>query len=67
MEDKLTVYEAHLEDMLCVIQTRLHEFAQMQSLDDFEQGRLLAYTEMWEIIQTRHRIILEVLGDEDMC
>ena len=63
MDDRIAVYEANIEDMLRVIKDRLDEFMGVQQLDAFEQGRRLAYTEMWEIIQTRHQIIMEVLDD----
>ena len=63
MDDKVAVYEANIEDMLLVIKDRLDELKDIQQLDTFEQGRLLAYTEMWEIIQTRYQIIMELLAD----
>ena len=63
MDDKVAVYEANIEDMLLVIKDRLDELKDIQQLDAFEQGRLLAYTEMWEIIQTRYQIIMELLAD----
>lgn len=64
MDDRVAVYEANIEDMLRVIKDRLDEFKGNQPLDTFEQGRQLAYTEMWEIIQTRHQIIMEVLSED---
>ena len=63
MDDRIAVYEANIEDMLRVIKGRLDELKGVQQLDTFEQGRRLAYTEMWEIIQTRYQIIMEVLDD----
>lgn len=47
-----------------MIKDRLDELNATQPLDTFEQGRQLAYTEMWEIIQTRHQIIMEVLSED---
>ena len=64
MDDRVAVYETNIEDMLCVIKERLDELNATQQLDAFEQGRQLAYTEMWEIIQTRHQIIMEVLSED---
>lgn len=64
MDDRIAVYEANIEDMLRVIKDRLDELNATQPLDTFEQGRQLAYTEMWEIIQTRHQIIMEVLSED---
>lgn len=64
MDDRIAVYEANIEDMLRVIKDRLDELNTTQPLDTFEQGRQLAYTEMWEIIQTRHQIIMEVLSED---
>lgn len=64
MDDRIAVYEANIEDMLRVIKDRLDELNATRPLDTFEQGRQLAYTEMWEIIQTRHQIIMEVLSED---
>lgn len=62
-EDKVVEYELQIEDMLHTIQERLDEF-QGKKLDDFEQGRKLAYTEMMDIIKTRHKMILDVISEE---
>lgn len=64
MDDRIAVYEANIEDMLRVIKVRFDALNASQPLDAFEQGRQLAYTEMWEIIQTRHQIIMEVLSED---
>ena len=58
--EKIAVYETCIEDMLHVLQERLDELKTME-LDDFEKGRQLAFTEMYDIIKTRHKVILEVL------
>ena len=63
MDDKAAVYEMHIEDMLHVIKGRLDACKEIQSMSEFEQGRYLAYTELWDIIHTRHRIIWEVLNE----
>lgn len=63
MCEKAAVYEMHIEDMLHVIKDRLDAYENIQSMSEFEQGRYLAYTELWDIIHTRHSIILEVLDD----
>lgn len=62
-EDKVVEYELQIEDMLHTLQERLDEF-QGKKLDDFEQGRKLAYTEMMDIIKTRHKMILDVISEE---
>lgn len=62
-KEKVIEYEVQIEDMLHAIKARLSEFSG-KKLDEFEQGRRLAYTEMMDIINTRHSMILEVLGDE---
>ena len=62
-EDKVVEYELQIEDMLQTLQERLDEF-QGKKLDDFEQGRKLAYTEMMDIIKTRHKMILDVISEE---
>ena len=64
MDDRVAVYEANIVDMLRVIKDRLDELNATQQLNAFEQGRQLAYTEIWEIIQTRHQIIMEVLSED---
>lgn len=62
-EEKVVEYELQLEDMLKTIQDRLGEF-DGKKLDDFDQGRKLAYTEIADIIKTRHKMILDVLSEE---
>ena len=64
MDDRIVVYEANIEEMLRVIKGRIDEMNSAQVLDAFEQGRQLAYTEMWDIIRTRHRIIMDVLAED---
>lgn len=58
---KMAVYETNIEEMLRAIQDRLDEL-EGKELTDFDQGRQLAFTEMLDIISTRHRVILDVLG-----
>jgi len=62
-KDKIVEYELQIEDMLHNIQERIEEL-DGKKLDEFEEGRLLAYTEMMDIIKTRHQMILEVLNEE---
>ena len=62
-EDKVVEYELQIEDMLHAIQERLGEF-DGKKLDEFEQGRQLAYTEMMDIIKTRHQMILDVISED---
>lgn len=59
--DKVIEYELQIEDMLKTLTDRLSELNDSEDLDEFDQGRQLAYTEMLDIIQTRHQMILEVL------
>lgn len=61
--EKVIEYEMQIEDMLHTLQSRLDEFTEKKDLDDFEKGRQLAYQEIMEIIQTRHGMILDVLGE----
>ena len=58
--EKIAVYETNIEDMLRAIQERMAEL-EGKKLDAFESGRQLAFTEMYEIIKTRYKVILEVL------
>ena len=62
-KEKVIEYEIHIRDMLHAIQDRIDEL-KGQHLDDFEKGRQLAFTEMFDIINTRHQIILELISDE---
>ena len=61
-EERVTEYELQIRDMLQTLSERLAEFEGKQ-LDDIEIGRKLAYTEMMEIIKTRHSMIMTVLED----
>ncbi len=67
MEDreKVVTYELHIEDMLHVLKERLAELDESTSLDEFQQGRQLAYQEMLDIIKTRHQIIWEMFEDNE--
>ena len=48
-KDKVVEYELQIEDMLHALQERISEL-DGKKLDEFEEGRLLAYTEMMDII-----------------
>lgn len=61
--EKVIEYELQIEDMLHTLQSRLDEFTEEKDLDDFEKGRQLAYQEIMEIIQTRHKMIIDVLEE----
>lgn len=63
-KEKVVEYELQIEDMLHAIQERLAELEGKKKLTDFERGRLLAFTEVADIIATRHQMILDVLEDE---
>ena len=62
-KEKVVAYEVHIEDMLNALFVRLAEFADEKDLSAFDQGRQRAYIEMMDIIKTRHKMILEELGD----
>lgn len=62
-DNKSAVYETEIEDMLKAIQERLDELSG-KKLDDFDQGRQLAFIEMLEIIKTRHQVIMDVLKED---
>lgn len=62
-DEKAIAYEMHIEDMLRAIQERMDELKDNE-LDDFEKGRQLAFTEMWEIITTRHNMILDLISED---
>ena len=61
--EKIIEYELQIEDMIHTLQARLDEFTEEKDLDDFEKGRQLAYQEIMEIIQNRHKMIMEVLEE----
>lgn len=61
-KDKVVEYELQIEDMLHALQERISEL-DGKKLGEFEEGRLLAYTEMMDIIKTRHKMILEVIEE----
>lgn len=62
-KEKIITYELHIEDMLHVLKERLSELNESTDLDEFQQGRQLAYEEMLDIIRTRHKIIWEMFED----
>ena len=59
-EDKVIEYELQIEDMLHTLQARLEEF-KGRKLDDFEQGRRLAYALIVSIPHKQHlwKVIIE--------
>ena len=64
-KDKVVEYELQIEDMLHAIQERISELENSKKdLNAFDRGRLLAFTEVADIIKTRHQMILDVLGEE---
>ena len=63
-KEKVVEYELQIEDMLHVLQERMDEFGDSKKLTEFEQGRQTAYLEMWDIIKTRYKMILDVLSEE---
>lgn len=67
MEDreKIITYELHIEDMLHALKERLEELNASAELDEFQQGRQLAYIEMLDIIKTRHQMIWEMFEDHE--
>lgn len=63
MRQKVVEYELQIEDMLHAFQERLAELEGKKDLTDFERGRLCAFTEVSDIIATRHQMILDVLEE----
>ena len=61
-KDKVIEYELQIEDMLHAIQERIGEL-EGKKLSEFEEGRLLAFTEMMDIIKTRHKMILKIIKE----
>ena len=62
-EEKCLEYEIQIKSMLKVIRERLDELEGVP-LDDFDAGRRLAFTEVLEIIKTRHEIIWDMISDK---
>lgn len=62
-KEKVIEYELQIEDMIHTIQQRLAEM-EGQKRSDFEDGRYLAYTEIMDIIKTRHKMIMDVISEE---
>ena len=63
--EKMIAYEVHIENMLQFFQENLKEFDEMENMDDFEEGRRMAYIEVIETIKLRHEIIWSVLEDDE--
>ena len=61
-KEKIIEYELQIEDMLRTLQERIHEL-ENKKLNEFGDGRYLAYTEMMDIIKTRHKMIMEVIEE----
>lgn len=61
---KVVTYELHIEDMLYVLKERLAELNASAELNEFQQGRQLAYIEMLDIIRTRYRMIWEMFEED---
>ena len=61
-KEKVIEYELQIEDMLHTIQQRIAEM-ESNNRNEFEDGRYLAYTEMMDIIKTRHKMIMEVISE----
>lgn len=62
-KEKVIEYELQIEDMIRTIQQRLTEL-ESNKRNEFEDGRYLAYTEMMDIIKTRHKMIMDVISEE---
>ena len=60
-EQKIVQYETQLEDLMNVLEERLSEFC--GELDEFEQGRQLAYNEITDLIKTRYKMIIDLTRD----
>ena len=61
-KEKVVEYELQIEDMLHALQERIGEL-DGKKLGEFEEGRLLAFVEMMDIIKTRHKMILAVIEE----
>jgi predicted XRE-type DNA-binding protein len=61
-KEKIVEYELQIEDMLHALQGRIGEL-DGKKLNEFEEGKLLAYAEMMDIIKTRHKMILDVIEE----
>jgi len=61
-KEKVIEYELQIEDMMRTFQERIHEL-ENKKLNEFEDGRYLAYTEMMDIIKTRHKMIMDVIAE----
>lgn len=60
------VYETFLIDLYKVFSQRHSELEQRQSkLSEYEEGKLMAYTEMLDAIKTRDEMIAEILTNEE--
>ena len=62
-KEKVIEYELQIEDMLHTIQQRMIEL-ESKKRNEFEDGRYLAYTEIMDIIKTRHKMIMDVISEE---
>ena len=62
-KEKVITYELHIEDMFHVLKERLSALNGCAELDEFQQGRQMAYKEMLDIIKTRHQLIWEMFED----
>ncbi len=60
-EQKVVQYQMQIEDFMNSINQRLSEFE--GELDEFQQGRQLAYTEVMEMISTRYKMIQDIVND----
>lgn len=60
-DQKIVQYEMQMEEILGVLELRLSELK--GNLDEFDQGKQLAYTEMIDIIKTRHNMIMDVIAE----
>lgn len=61
---KIATYEVFIQDMLNVFKERYTELSQNKKLDEFQEGRKLAYWEILDIIKTRKDLISEMLEEE---
>ena len=62
-KEKVIEYELQIEDMLRTMQKRIKEL-ESDKRNEFEDGRYLAYTEMMDIIKTRHKMIMDVISED---
>lgn len=64
--EKVAVYETFLIDLFQVFSDRYNELRKNQDkLNEFDQGKYLAYEEFLDAMTTRNEMIAEIIADEE--